>query len=158
MTPSPTPSSLAEASAGCVSFHLRRSARTITQFYDRVLSPSGLRSTQFTLLTLIRKAGGLPFSALAEALGMDRTTLTRNLRPLERDRLVKIEAGADRRVRIVQLTSEGERKQKDAEPLWARAHARMVSGIGGSTWKSLRKDLSRAIAVGLEATAEQEQP
>jgi DNA-binding MarR family transcriptional regulator len=151
------PASLADASAGCVCFHLRRSARTITQFYDRVLAPSGLRATQFTLLTVVHRTGGLPFSSLAEVLGMDRTTLTRNLRPLQRDGLVKIETGSDRRVRMVRLTASGERKLVEAEPLWARAHARITSGIGPGTWKALRQDLSRTIAVGLEATAEQDQ-
>jgi DNA-binding MarR family transcriptional regulator len=154
---SPNPTSLAEASAGCVCFHLRRSARIISQFYDQVLAPSGLKATQFTLLTLVRRTGGLPLSRLADALGMDRTTLTRNLRPLERDGLVRIEPGADRRVRVVKLTREGERKQAGAEPLWARAHARMTGGIGQATWKTLRKDLSRTIAVGLKAAAEQDQ-
>jgi DNA-binding MarR family transcriptional regulator len=152
----PLPPSLADASTTCVCFHLRRSARTITQFYDRVLAPAGLKATQFTLLNLVRRAGGLPFSSLAAVLGMDRTTLTRNLRPLERDGLVKIEPGADRRVKVVRLTRAGEKKHADAEPLWAGAHARISQGIGEATWKSLRKDLSRTIAVGLEATAEQD--
>lgn len=154
---SPLAPALADASAGCVCFHLRRSARTISQFYDRMLAPAGLKATQFTLLTVVRRTGGLPFSGLAEVLGMDRTTLTRNLRPLERDGLVKIETGSDRRVRVVRLTRAGEKKQAEAEPFWARAHARMTGGIGAATWKTLRKDLSRTIAVGLEATAEQEQ-
>jgi DNA-binding MarR family transcriptional regulator len=158
MTRSPAnPTSLSDASAGCVCFHLRRSARTVTQFYDRTLAPSGLRATQFTLMTVVRRTGGLPFSSLADVLGMDRTTLTRNLRPLEREGLVKIEPGSDRRVRLVRLTSRGERKQAEAEPLWAKAHARVTDGIGEKTWRTLQKDLSRTIAVSLEATAEQNQ-
>jgi len=154
---SPTPSALVNASAGCVCFHLRRSARVVTQLYDRMLAPAGLHATQFTLLTMIPRAGGLSFSRLADVLGMDRTTLTRNLRPLQRDGLVRIEPGADRRVRLVRLTGQGERKQIEAEPIWARAHAVMTDGIGQKTWKELQKDLSRTIAVGLQATAKQEQ-
>jgi DNA-binding MarR family transcriptional regulator len=150
----PSPATLPEISATCVCFHLRRSARAITQLYDHILAPSGLRATQYTLLTVMRSTGGLPFSGLAEVLGMDRTTLTRNLRPLERDGLVRIETGADRRVRLVKLTRLGERKQEAAEPLWVRAHSRVINGIGEKTWKTLRQDLSRTIAVGLEATAE----
>jgi DNA-binding MarR family transcriptional regulator len=151
------PASLADASAGCVCFHLRRSARAITQFYDRVLAPSGLRTTQFSLLTVVRRTGGLPFTRLAEVLGMDRTTLTRNLRPLEREGLVTVAPGADRRVRLVKLTALGLRKLERAEPLWATAHARITDGIGEETWQQLRRDLSRTIAVGLAATAEQDQ-
>ena len=153
----PLPTSLADASAGCVCFHLRRSARTITTFYERVLAPSGLHATQFTLLTVVRRAGGLAFSRLAEVLGMDRTTLTRNLRPLERDGLVRVESGTDRRIRLVKLTPRGERKQAEAEPLWAKAHARITSDIGEKTWRRLRLDLSRTIAVGQEAIAGQVQ-
>jgi DNA-binding MarR family transcriptional regulator len=155
--PAANPTSLSDASAGCVCFHLRRSARTITQFYDHTLAPSGLRATQFTLMTVVRRTGGLPFSSLADVLGMDRTTLTRNLRPLEREGLVKIVSGSDRRVRLVRLTRLGERKQAEAQSLWAKAHARVTEGIGEKTWKTLQKDLSRTIAVSLEATAEQNQ-
>jgi DNA-binding MarR family transcriptional regulator len=151
------PAKISDASAGCVCFHLRRSARAITQVYDRILAPSGLRGTQYTLLTVVRRTGGLPFSSLAEVLGMDRTTLTRNLRPLERDGLLKIEPGADRRVRLVKLTRRGERKQADAQPLWAEAHQRITDGIGEAGWNTLRQGLSRTIAVGLEAIAEQDQ-
>jgi DNA-binding MarR family transcriptional regulator len=155
--PTADPTSLSDASAGCVCFHLRRSARTVTQLYDRMLTPSGLRATQFTLMTVVRRTGGLSFSSLADVLGMDRTTLTRNLRPLQREGLVKIEPGSDRRVRLVRLTRLGERKQSEAQPLWAKAHARVTEGIGEKTWRALQKDLSRTIAVSLEATAEQDQ-
>lgn len=157
MPKSPSPSAaLSDISTTCVCFHLRRSARAITQLYDHILAPSGLRATQYTLLTVVRKTGGLPFSSLAEVLGMDRTTLSRNLGPLERDGLVRIETGVDRRVRLVKLTRLGERKHEAAEPLWARAHSRVTGGIGEKTWKILRQDLSRTIAVGLEAIAEQD--
>jgi DNA-binding MarR family transcriptional regulator len=155
--PPANPASLSDASAGCVCSHLRRSARAVTQFYDRTLAPTGLRATQFTLMTVVRRTGGFPFSSLADVLGMDRTTLTRNLRPLEREGLVKIVPGSDRRVRLVRLTSLGERKHAEAEPLWAKAQGRVTEGIGEKTWRTLQKDLSRTIAVSLEATAEQDE-
>jgi len=153
--PQHLPPTLAHISESCVCFHLRRTARTITQYYDRVLAPTGLKPTQFTLLTVIGRTGGLPFTSLAEVLGMDRTTLTRNVGPLERDGLVKVESGSDRRVRMVRLTRAGERKQEQAEPLWAKAHGRIVEGLGEKVWKSLRQDLSRTIAVGLDASEQQ---
>jgi DNA-binding MarR family transcriptional regulator len=152
----PSSPALSDISATCVCFHLRRSARAITQFYDHVLAPSGLRATQYSLLTVVGRTGGLPCTNLAEVLGMDRTTLTRNLGPLERDGLVKTETGVDRRVRLVKLTRLGERKLEGAEPLWARAHNRIISGIGEKAGKTLRQDLSRTITVALEATTEQE--
>ena len=145
------PSALANVSAECVCFHLRKTARTITQLYDHTLAPSGLRGTQFTLLRLIGRTGGLSFSALAEVLGMDRTTLTRNFRPLERDKLIRTVPGADRRVRLVSLTPRGARKLAEAEPLWAAAHARVTEGLGPETWSRLQRDLSHTIAVGRTA-------
>ena len=153
--PKPSAASLpTDVSETCVCFHLRRSARAVTQFYDHILAPVGLKATQHTLLTVIRRTGGVSFTRLAELLGMDRTTLTRNLAPLVRDGLAKIESGSDRRVRMVRLTRQGERKLEQAEPLWATAHKRITGGLGEKTWTSLRHDLSRTIAVGLEATAE----
>ena len=149
------PAGLDDISTECVCFHLRKTARTITQVYDRALAPTGLRATQFTLLHVISRTGGLPFAALADVLGLERTTLTRNLRPLERDKLVRTFPGADRRVRLVSLTPKGERKLVEAEPLWAQAHARITGDLGADAWATLQRGLSRTIAVGLAAAGEQ---
>jgi DNA-binding MarR family transcriptional regulator len=81
-------------------------------------------------------------------MGMDRTTLTRNLRPLERDGLVRIKAGEkdDQRIRRVMLTASGERKWQEAEPIWAQVHRHMVTGLGPDGWPALREQLTSAIA------------
>ncbi|HTC23057.1 MAG TPA: MarR family winged helix-turn-helix transcriptional regulator [Gemmatimonadales bacterium] len=147
------PAALADISAECVCFHLRKTARTITQAYDHALAPTGLRATQFTLLRVVSRTGGLPFAALADVLGMERTTLTRNLKVLERDKLVRTVPGADRRVRLVSLTPKGQRKLADAEPIWAAAHADITGRLGEDTWAELRRNLSRTITVGLAAGA-----
>jgi DNA-binding MarR family transcriptional regulator len=146
---------LDDISTECVCFHLRKTARTITQVYDRALAPTGLRATQFTLLRVISRTGGLPFAALADVLGLERTTLTRNLRPLERDKLVRTFPGADRRVRLVSLTPKGERKLAEAEPVWTATHADITGRMGEGTWTQLQRNLSRTIAVGLAAAGEQ---
>jgi DNA-binding MarR family transcriptional regulator len=148
------PAALADISAECVCFHLRKTARTITQVYDHALAPTGLRITQFTLLRVIARTGGLPFASLADVLGMDRTTLTRNLRPLERDKLVRTFPGADRRVRLVSLTPKGERKLAEGEPVWAATHADVTGRLGDGTWTQLQRNLSRTIAVGLAAAGD----
>jgi DNA-binding MarR family transcriptional regulator len=148
------PAGLDDISTECVCFHLRKTARTITQVYDHALAPTGLRATQFTLLRVISRTGGLPFAALADVLGLERTTLTRNLRPLERDKLVRTFPGADRRVRLVSLTPKGERKLAEAEPVWAATHADITGRMGDGTWTQLQRNLSRTIAVGLAAAGE----
>ncbi|HSE66282.1 MAG TPA: MarR family transcriptional regulator [Gemmatimonadales bacterium] len=135
-------------STTCVCFHLRRAARAVTQTYERALAPSGLLPGQYSLLTVLHRFGPQPLSALAELMGMDRTTLTRNLRPLERDGLVRVKSGdkQDQRIRRVGLTAAGERKWQEADPLWAQVHRRMVAGLGTDGWPALRDQLSSAIA------------
>ena len=135
-------------STTCVCFHLRRAARAVTQTYERALAPSGLVPGQFSVLTVLHRFGPQPLSVLADLMGMDRTTLTRNLRPMERDGLVRVKAGEkqDQRIRRVGLTAAGERKWQEAEPLWAQVHRHMVQGLGTDGWPALRDQLNSAIA------------
>src|SRR5690242_8632869 len=114
---------LDDISTECVCFHLRKTARTITQVYDRPLAPPGLRATQSTLLRVISRPAGLRVAARADVLGLERATLPRNRQPPERDKLVRTFPGADRRVRLVSLTPKGERKLPEAEPVWAATPA-----------------------------------
>src|SRR5262245_62545699 len=122
--------------ATCAAAGLRRADRAVTQLYARALAPSGLQPTQFTLLTACEVAGDIPITALAETLVMDRTTLARNLKPLEREGLVRVAVGdeqggrSDRRVRVVQLTEQGREALRQALPLWEEAQARVVGGLG----------------------------
>lgn len=107
----------------CLCFALRRGARAITQHYDRLLRPAGLRTTQFTLLVMLEKAGPLPMARLAERLGLERTTLTRNLAPLERQGWVTVGENDDRRVRLIGITPQGRAVARAALPLWRKAQA-----------------------------------
>jgi DNA-binding MarR family transcriptional regulator len=143
----PAPTAGSALSSTCVCFHLRRAARAVTQTYERALAPSGLQPGQFSLLTVLHRSGPRPLSVLAELMGMDRTTLTRNIRPLERDGLVRVKAGdkQDQRIRRVGLTAAGEKRWQEAEPLWAQAHRHMVEGLGDG-WPALRDQLTSAIA------------
>ena len=120
----------AVAATQCAGNALRRASRAITQLYAKILAPSGLQPTQFSLLVACAVAGEAPMATLADALSMDRTTLTRNLRPLERRGLVKVAEGEDRRVRMVTLTSQGRSALADALPLWNRAQARVARAFG----------------------------
>ena len=89
------------AGLGCACFNLRKAARAVTQLYDDALRPAGILATQLPLLIATGRLERVTISQLAEAMVMDRTTLTRNLRPLERDGLVRTKPGKDRRVREI---------------------------------------------------------
>lgn len=106
----------------CLCFAVRKAARAVTQHYDRALRGTGLRATQFNMLTVLAEAGPLPMASLAEFMGMDRTSLTRNLQPPARWKWVKIVAGDDdRRVRMVEITPAGLMMLRKAVPAWRRA-------------------------------------
>jgi DNA-binding MarR family transcriptional regulator len=129
------------ATAMCTSFNLRKAARTVTQFYDEALKDSGLKSTQFSLLAMAASTGGAPISRLADEMAMDRTTLTRNLKPLEEAGLVEVQAGDDKRVRNVLVTADGEQALMRALPLWRRAQTRMIDRLGDDQWGELLRQL-----------------
>jgi DNA-binding MarR family transcriptional regulator len=111
-----------EVAERCAHFQLKRTVRTVTQHFDSALSETGLHVTQFTLLVTSSLMGSVPVTELADRLAMDRTTLTRNLKPLERDGLLKTHvAETDARVRLVQITPKGEEVVARAYPLWEKA-------------------------------------
>jgi DNA-binding MarR family transcriptional regulator len=109
----------------------------------------GIHATQLTVLNAVALGGpaGAPMRRLTELLAMDQTTLSRNLRPLERAGLVRIEGSAsDRRVRLVSLSPAGERMVAQALPLWKGAHARVVSVLGGAAAAELGQAFDTAVA------------
>ena len=132
----------------CACFSLRRAARAVTQLYDDMLRPSGLRATQFSLLAVIRLTGTGTISALAQAAVMDRTTLTRNLKPLAEAGLVAVREGDDARVREVTLTAAGRARLAAAQPYWEKAQRRMTDALGQPRMDRLLADLSSAVAAG----------
>jgi DNA-binding MarR family transcriptional regulator len=136
---------LTEVAVGCACRNLRRTARAVTQLYDEILRPSGLRITQFTLLVAVAIGEPVPITRLAAALDLDRTTLARDLKPLTERGLVQIAVGEDRRQRVVRLTRQGRQAIARAYPLWQQAQARIVQGSGPDRWQ--------AVAGGLEEVA-----
>ena len=136
---------ITNVSEQCAFYKLRRASRVVTQVYDQFLKPCGLAPTQFSLLVALSSAGLITISRLAEAIVMDRTTLTRNLRPLEREGLVKIVPGPDRRTRAVTLTSSGKKKLLAALPLWDQAQHYMAKKLGQGQWQDLKKTLDKTV-------------
>lgn len=132
---------------GCTCFRVRRLARRITQIYDRVLVPTGLRVTQFTLLSMLAWKDGQTMGALADALDMERTTLTRNLKPLIEAGLVAlVRSQFDARQREVRLTAAGRVRQIDAKALWRVAQNEVNRTIGDARVASLHQVFDGLIA------------
>ena len=135
----------------CACFNIRKTARVITQLYDNALRPTGLRVTQFSILMATHGAAQITLTRLANLMAMDRTTLTRNLRPLEREGLIMIEAGRDRRERQVAITARGQQLLAKAVPLWEQVQARVAERFGVERLQQLFHELSDLRAVSRAA-------
>ena len=121
----------------CSCFAARRAARTITQHYEQHLKPSGLRVTQFTLLALLQLTGPQPLSRFADQMGVERTTLTRNLRLLlELGWVTEAETG-DRRVRMLAITKRGAAAARAALPHWREAQKSIARRLGAGAIQAL---------------------
>lgn len=131
----------------CDCYCLRQATRHVTQLYDRALAPLNLRSTQYSLLTEIRRLGPISLIPLAEAMVMDRATLGHNIRPLEARGFVKLEVGQDRRSREVSLTQAGRDVLARGARLWRRAQKAFEEKVGREESARLREALQRVAAV-----------
>ena len=138
----------------CNCLALRQATRHITQFYDRFLASSGLRTTQYSILVRLRLAGPMPINALAKRLVMDRTTLGRNILPLEREGLIEIVPDpADRRSKVVRLTETGAARLRAARAGWTQAQKEFEAAFGGARATRLRDLLHAVAATELGAAA-----
>lgn len=117
----------------CICTALRQAAAQSTAHYDAVLAPSGIKVTMFRLLRRIEAAKAISITELAEIVGLDRSTLGRNLRVLEKQTLVEIGTGEDARARQVSLTRTGQEKLREAVPLWQQAQQEFSQIIGADT-------------------------
>jgi DNA-binding MarR family transcriptional regulator len=131
----------------CLCFNLRKATRAVTQVFDDVMRPTGLRATQHSLLHVIQLSGTVSISTLAERAVMDRTTLARNLDLLEREGLVRIQPGEeDARVREVTLTAAATKKLAMALPYWEKAQAQVTERLGLGRSDRLLSDLFATVA------------
>ena len=133
----------------CYCSSLRQASRYVTSFYDQVLSGSGLRVTQFAILSRLR-ARPATVSRLAQGMVMDRTTLARNLQPLVRAELVAVRpSDTDRRERVVELTAAGRAKVEEILPAWRRAQARFDEQFGAAQGAQLLATMRAVVDSGL---------
>lgn len=138
----------------CTCLAARQAARHVTQFYDHFLAPTGLRTTQFSILTKLKQLGPTNINELAMALVMDRTTLGRNILPLERDGLIAImPQGTDRRSKEIQLTSAGGEQLRLSRKAWSAAQARFAGTFGEQRVAALRALFHEVAAIDLPVKA-----
>jgi DNA-binding MarR family transcriptional regulator len=139
----------------CNCLAIRQAARHVTQFYDQLLTPTGLRATQFAILSRLRRNGPMTINALAAELVMDRTTLGRNILPLERDGLIEVARGrADRRRHELHLTEAGLARYRAAVACWDAAQERFGKAFGDERAAALRDLLREVAACDFAAAAE----
>jgi DNA-binding MarR family transcriptional regulator len=131
----------------CTCSELRRAARAVTLLYDNAFRSSGLLSTQLGVLHVIYKSDTIRISHLARELGMDRTTLTRNLSVLQRQGFIKISSGKDNRTRIVTITNKGRTTIAKAIPLWNNVQNKVKEQMGETLWNELMVNLSQFVKV-----------
>ena len=134
----------------CSCFAARRAARTITQHYERHLRPTGLRATQFTVLVVLALSGPLALTRLADELGVERTTLTRNLRLLLDRGWVRETSTGDQRVRQLEVTKRGTAAARSALPLWREAQRSITRRLGPGAIRALAtaSEAASALAPG----------
>jgi DNA-binding MarR family transcriptional regulator len=125
------------AATPCLCNALRQATRAVSRIYDEELREVGLRTTQYSLLRRLRRAGEARQRDLGGLTSLDETTLTRNLRPLIDAGWVAVRPGEDRREKLVCVTDAGAAKLQEARPAWERAQERMRSRLPKGTWTSL---------------------
>lgn len=136
----------------CNCFAIRSAARHVTALYDQLLAPTGLRVTQFSILSKLNRLGPMTINALAGEMVSDRTTLGRNIQPLERQRLIRVEpAASDRRAKVLCLTKAGEKRLAAALRAWSQAQAQFEARMGARRAANLRGLLRAVVATELTA-------
>jgi DNA-binding MarR family transcriptional regulator len=124
-------------------------SRVVTQLYDDVLRPSGLRATQFSILAAIADLGEANLRQLESRLAIDQTTLTRSLNLLERDGVIGRAPHPDARIRAMRLTARGRRALESARPLWARAQDAVLRGWGRAAWADAQRQLVHLLRIAV---------
>jgi DNA-binding MarR family transcriptional regulator len=138
---------LAQEGSRCVSFNIRKAARAVTQLYDERMRPCGLRSTQLSILGKTLVLEPVTVTRLAEATLTDRTTLTRNLRLLDRQGFIQVARGQDQREREVRLTERGREVLAQVYPIWHEVQAEVAERFGHARLARLLAELAALVEV-----------
>jgi DNA-binding MarR family transcriptional regulator len=141
MSPATTSAAAAKLLDTCMCHKARMAARVVTRAYDEALRPTGLRATQLAVLAAVGAREALSITSLADSLEMERTTLTRNLRPLEEQGYVVLSEERRHRSRVLTLTTAGRAALLEALPLWERAQRTIQQGLGKAGWPAVQTAL-----------------
>lgn len=136
---------LAEMARTCACFNFRKASRSVTQLFDQILAPTGLRSTQLVILISSQLLGPSSIARLARELVMDRSTLTRNLKPLLSMGLLQLSKANGGKHKSVELTEEGRYALVKAAPYWEQAQHHLLGRIGDDRWNRVMIDLSSIV-------------
>ena len=139
------------ASVPCLCGALRQASRAVSRLYDDELRGVGLRTTQYSLLRVLEKAGQVRQGELSGLTSLDETTLTRNLRPLLAAGWIAVCCGDDRREKLVTITKAGTAKLKEAHPAWDRAQKRMQALLPEGAWQRLLAVLPEIVSLSAES-------
>ena len=129
----------------CNCLALRQAARHVSALYDRHLAAEGITTAQYSILAKLKRLGPQSIGALAAMMVMDRTTTTRAVRPLARDRLVAISPGKDERTRVVSLTPAGEKRASAGAVRWREAQKEFETGYCAQAAERLRRELAEVV-------------
>lgn len=138
---SPYRQKAAQMGSQCMCFNIRKSTRLLTSYYDRIIGAAGIKTTQLSLLMTVLLRDKANLSQLANMLGMDRTTLSRNVRLLEQKGLITVTPGEDKREQRIDLTDKGRETVNLAIPLWEQAQAEMAERFGEEWVQGFLSDL-----------------
>lgn len=127
----------------CSCFYLRRAARLVTRQYAETMKAAGLKSSQFSILSMLSFYGELTITELADKMGLERTSMSRNLHPMEKDGLISVSDERDNRRRYISLTRKGQATYKKALPLWNQAQQQFREQLGADEMKTLKQLLKR---------------
>jgi DNA-binding MarR family transcriptional regulator len=144
-----TASQAPERLSPCVCSTLRMVTRAVTQLYDDILRPSGLRVTQFSILATLARLGEANLRQLGDALAIDQTTLTRSLTLLERDGVIERVPHSDGRIKALRPTAKGRRVLDVARPLWAQAQGLVLRELGTKAWADAKRRLAHVLDVAV---------
>lgn len=140
----------------CVFYNLRRVGRLVGQVFDAHLAKAGIKSTQFSLLSALNFLAPITLGDFAEKIDIDRTTLTRNLKVLEKEGLLEINQGKDRRTRLIQLTVKGKDLTREAVPYWKEAQTAILSHFGDERWQDMMEELESLAVIARENVRERQ--
>lgn len=127
----------------CMCHKVRNAARAVTRAYDNALRPCGLRATQMSVLVCVAAEGAVSIAELAKYMGMDRSTLARNLQPLANNGLVSLGPEGWRRSRTIAITKKGSDRLNQALPYWEAAQRALRQSLGSTNWAQVSRSLEQ---------------